>query len=133
MTPQQKKQLEKLKADIKKMNDAAKKLKLAAGMILLSFCTQAQDTITVMSHGDFNVQLVLSLDEKEAEVFGLNPERVFTAVSMLPEYFEPRIHVNTVVYLKKDTSLEVLVKWLKGYFNFDFLKALRTPVKNTNG
>ena len=133
MTPQQKKQLEKLKDDIKKMNDAAKKLKAAASLILLSFCTQAQDTISVMSHGELNVQLVLSLDKKEAEVFGLNPERVFTAVSMLPEYFEPRIHVNTVVYLKKDTSLEVLVKWLKGYFNFDFLKALRTPVKNTNG
>ena len=133
MTPKQKAQLEKLKDDIKKMNDAAKKLKAAASLILLCFYAQAQDTISVMSHGEFNVQLVLSLDEKEAEVFGLNPERVFTAVSMLPEYFEPRIHVNTVVYLKKDTSLEVLVKWLKGYFNFDFLKALRTPVKNTNG
>ena len=133
MTDKQKKQLEKLKDDVKAMNDAAKKLKAAASLILLSFCIQAQDTITVMSHGDFNVQLVLSLDEKEAEVLGLNPEKVFTAVSMLPEYFEPQIHVNTVVYLKKETSLEVLVKWLKGYFNIDFLMALRRPVKNTNG
>jgi len=133
MTPKQKAQLEKLKDDIKKMNDAAKKLKAAASLILLSFCTQAQDTITVMSHGEFNVKLVLSLDEKEAEVFGLSPDRVFTAVSMLPEYFEPRIHVNTVVALKKESSLEVLVKWLKGYFNFDFLMALRRPVKNTSG
>ena len=133
MTPKQKQQIEKLKKELEKMNKKAKALKAAASLILLSFCTQAQDTITVMSHGEFNVQLVLSLDEKEAEVFGLNPERVFTAVSMLPEYFEPRIHVNTVVYLKKDTSLEVLVKWLKGYFNFDFLMALRRPVKNTNG
>jgi len=133
MTPKQKKQFAKLKKELEKMNKKAKALKAAASLILLSFCTQAQDTISVMSHGDFNVQLVLSLDEKEAEVLGLNPERVFTAVSMLPEYFEPQIHVNTVVYLKKETSLEVLVKWLKGYFNFDFLKALRTPVKNTNG
>jgi len=131
MTPKQKADFEKIKNEVKKMNDAAKKLKLAAGMILLSFCTQAQDTITVMSHGDFNVQLVLSLDEKEVEIFGLSPERVFTAVSMLPEYFEPRMHTNVVVTMKKETSLEVLVKWLKGYFNIDFLMALRRPVKNT--
>lgn len=115
------------------MNDAAKKLKATASIILLFFFAQAQDTITVMSHGDFNVQLVLSLDQREAEVLGLKAERVLDAVNMLPEYFDARIHLNTVVYLKKETSLEVLIKWLKGYFNFDFLKALRTPSKNVSG
>mgnify|MGYP007031263187 FL=1 len=86
-----------------------------------------------MNYGDFNVQLVLSLDQREAEVIGLKAERVFDAVNMLPEYFDARIHLNTVVYLKKETSLEVLIKWLKGYFNFDFLKALRAPAKNVSG
>ena len=133
MTDKQKQQIKNLAADIKKMNDVAKKLKATASIILLFFFAQAQDTITVMNYGDFNVQLVLSLDQKEAEVIGLKAERVFDAVNMLPEYFDARIHLNTVVYLKKETSLEVLIKWLKGYFNFDFLKALRAPAKNVSG
>jgi len=85
MTPEQKKQIEKLKKELEKMNKKAQALKATASLILLCFFAQAQDTIIVMSHGDFQVKLVLSLDEKEAEVLGLSPEKVFTAVRMLPE------------------------------------------------
>lgn len=131
MTPEQKKQLEKLKDDLKKMNEKAKALKATASLILLCFFAQAQDTITVMSHGDFQVKLALSLDENEAAIIGLPNEKVLMAVSMLPEYFEPRVQGVVIVTLKKESSLEVLDKWLKGYFNFDLLMAMRRPTKNT--